>query len=91
MTKEITLAALAPGECATVKHISPACGLYRRFLDIGLIEETTVTCLGQSPLGDPKAYLIRGAVIAVRKKDARYVSVKLQARDGCRPVAGVET
>jgi ferrous iron transport protein A len=45
----------------------------RRLLDIGLIENTRVECLGRSPGGDPAAFLIRGAVIAVRDQDGRDV------------------
>lgn len=39
-----------------------------RLIDIGLIPESVVECVGESPLGDPKAFLIRGAVIALRKE-----------------------
>lgn len=42
----------------------------RRLLDIGLIPGTRVTCTAVSPAGDPAAYLIRGAVIALRGRDA---------------------
>jgi len=48
----------------------------RRLLDLGLVPGTTVRVLRVSPLGDPKAYLIRGAVIALRDTDARQVLVK---------------
>ena len=41
--------------------------------DIGLVHGTVVKCLGASPLGDPSAYLIRGAVIALRSQDAAGV------------------
>ena len=44
--------------------------LRRRLLDIGLIPGTRVTCTAVSPAGDPAAYLIRGAVIALRGRDA---------------------
>ena len=53
----------------------------RRLLDIGLVEGTEVECLGRSPGGDPSAYLIRGAVIAVRAEDARTVLIE-RRRDG---------
>ena len=36
----------------------------RRLLDIGLVEGTRVECVGVSPMGDPAAYCIRGAVIS---------------------------
>ena len=32
-----------------------------------------VACVGRSPLGDPGAYRIREAVIAIRDRDARGV------------------
>jgi len=48
----------------------------RRLLDLGLVPGTTVQVLRVSPLGDPKAYLIRGAVIALRDTDARQVIVE---------------
>ena len=47
----------------------------RRLLDIGLIENTDVECLGRSPAGDPSAYLIRGAVIAIRAADCRDILI----------------
>jgi ferrous iron transport protein A len=34
-----------------------------------------VECVGESPAGDPKAFLIRGAVIALRSEDSKKVIV----------------
>lgn len=48
----------------------------RRLLDIGLIENTAVECVGVSPLGDPKAFLIRDAVIALRCADCSNILIK---------------
>lgn len=48
----------------------------RRLQDIGLIEGTPVLCLKRSPSGDPIAYLIRGAVIALRREDSAKVLVE---------------
>jgi ferrous iron transport protein A len=48
----------------------------RRFLDLGLINGTEVTALAKSPSGDPIAYLIRGAVIALRSEDASKILVE---------------
>lgn len=45
--------------------------------DIGLIENTLVECLGVSPGGDPAAYRIRGAVIALRAEDGKTVRVRV--------------
>lgn len=47
----------------------------RRLLDMGLIEGTRISCLQKSPAGDPVAYLIRGAVIALRSEDSSQILV----------------
>ncbi|MCL1917750.1 MAG: ferrous iron transport protein A [Peptococcaceae bacterium] len=48
----------------------------RRLQDLGLIEGTEVVCVCKSPLGDPKAFGIRGAVIALRAEDSSRVRVQ---------------
>ena len=50
----------------------------RRMLDLGLVEGTTVCPLQKGPSGDPVAYSIRGAVIALRKEDAGKIIVCYQ-------------
>ena len=60
---------LEPGQSALVARNYSKGSMRRRFLDIGLIENTCVECVSKSPLGDPAAYLIRGAVIAIRHDD----------------------
>ncbi len=47
----------------------------RRLLDLGMIPGTRVECLQKSPAGDPAAYLIRGAVIALRCEDSALVQI----------------
>lgn len=49
----------------------------RRFLDLGLINGTEIIGLSKSPSGDPIAYLIRGAVIALRSEDASKILVEI--------------
>ena len=66
---------IKPGQSARVKKLTSTGSIRRRFLDIGLIEDTRVECLGCSPSGDPAAYLIRGAVIAIRKKDGQDILI----------------
>lgn len=65
-----------PGQCATVKSLLTTGELRRRLLDLGLTPETTLCCLGRSPLGDPSAYFIRGAVIALRRQDCRNILIE---------------
>ena len=67
---------LSEGERGRVQKVSGTDSMSVRLRDIGLIDGTQLTCLGKSPLGDPTAYLVRGAVIALRKKDASKVLVE---------------
>lgn len=66
---------IAPGQKATVKALLSTGSIRRRLLDIGLIENTQVECLGRSPGGDPCAFLIRGAVIAIRSEDCQNILI----------------
>lgn len=66
---------LKQGQTATVKSLLSTGSIRRRLQDIGLIEGTEVECLQKSPAGDPVAYLIRGAVIALRSEDSSNVLV----------------
>ena len=43
---------------------------------MGLIEGTSVECVGKSPLGDPAAYLVRGAVIALRSQESDRIFIR---------------
>lgn len=71
------LSDLLPGEHAVVRFFTdPAHDLAERLSDLGLTAGSAVTCTMQSPLGDPCAYLIRGAVIALRRSDAAIVAVE---------------
>lgn len=76
MNQLIHLNDLVPGQRAKVLRLDVAGGMRRRLLDLGLVENTAVECLGRSPGGDPAAYLIRGAVIALRDSDSRDILVQ---------------
>ena len=76
MSKTRTLSDLRPGEAGVVCGLESSGDMRRRLQDIGLIRGTAVECLGRSPLGDPTAYRIRGATMALRGKDARGVEVE---------------
>ena len=67
------LSELLPGEIAYVSELQTEGAIRRRLSDLGLIPGTRVECVGESPAGDPVAYLIRGAVIALRRKDSSSV------------------
>ncbi len=72
------MSALAAGEQAVVASISPACrGVERRrLLDLGLVPGTRVRAEFKSPAGDPVAYRVRGALIALRSQQADMICVE---------------
>ena len=77
MNNTFTMDKLEVGQSAAVIKINTAGDMRRRFIDLGLIEGTIVNCVGKSPAGDPKAFLIKGAVIAIRKEDSQTITLKI--------------
>lgn len=76
MNIETSLFSLSEGMCARVTKLKNDGSMRRRLQDLGLIEGTRVKCLQRSPSGDPTAYLIRGAVIALREEDSSKIMVE---------------
>jgi ferrous iron transport protein A len=54
----------------------------RRMIELGIIKGTEIECVGRSPSGDPSAYLVRGAVIAIRSKDAKNILLDKACLEG---------
>lgn len=73
----IPLHRLPIGCSGRVKELRAKDHTRRRMLDLGLISDTVVEALCQSPSGDPVAYQIRGAVIALRWEEAANIMVEV--------------
>lgn len=73
MKNKKNLSELSVGTRGRVAGLLTEGSMRRRFLDIGLTPGTEVVCVGISPLGDPMAFLVRGAEIAIRRADAREI------------------
>ncbi|HBG16475.1 MAG TPA: ferrous iron transport protein A [Firmicutes bacterium] len=74
-TEELDLSKLPVGKRGKVVSLQ-AEGLTRsRLLDLGLIPETVVEVIRQSPAGDPIAYGIRGAIIALRSEVSSLITI----------------
>lgn len=71
-----TLAGLPIGHRGMVKYLEVAGVKRRRMLDLGLVPGTVVESLRRSPAGDPTAYNIRGAVIALRSEESCKIYVE---------------
>lgn len=52
-------------------------GIKRRLLDMGLVKGTEITPILISPSGDPRAFLVRGTIIAIRKEDAKNIKINI--------------
>lgn len=74
---KINLTDMETGDTAIVERLLLGSDMRRRLQDIGLIEGTCVECIMKSPGGDPIAYQIRGAVIALRKEDAENILISV--------------
>ena len=72
------LSRLQEGQQAWVTQIEEDGAMSRRLRDMGLVRGTRVECLQKSPFGDPAAFLIRGAVIALRREDSGRVLVDVK-------------
>ena len=73
-----TLVDLRPGESGRVVDVSPACqgSQRRRLLDLGVVKGTEIRADLVSAAGDPVAYTIRGALIALRRDQARWIRIE---------------
>lgn len=67
---------LQMGEVGVITSLMAQGSIKRRLLDIGLVDDTEVQCILNSPSQDPKTFLIRGAVIALRNEDCQNVLIR---------------
>jgi DtxR family Mn-dependent transcriptional regulator len=69
---------LNPGEKGRVVALSPRLrgADRRRMMDLGILPGTTIEVEMTSPSGDPTAYKVRGALIALRKEQAKLIQVE---------------
>lgn len=78
MTEKLMPLHLIPcGRRARVKKLTAVGSTRRRMLDLGLVADTNIESLRKSPSGDPTAYEIRGAVIALRSEEASQILVEI--------------
>ncbi len=72
---KLPLSNVRVGQRAAVANLEASGPMRRRLMDLGLTAGAQVECLHRSPWGDPAAYAIRGAVIALRDCDSAKISV----------------
>lgn len=67
------LTALCCGQSGVIDSIRLRGAMYERLCDLGFTKGSVVTCLFPAIFGDPRAYRIRGSVIALRQCDAGQI------------------
>lgn len=71
------LSKLAVGDSAVISKLTCTGEMKRRMMDLGIVPGTKIKALHRSPCGDPVAYSVLGAVIALRSCDAdEIITVK---------------
>ncbi len=70
-----SLAHMTPGTRGKVVGMDIDQTMKSRLVDMGISCGTEIECVGISPLGDPIAFKVRGAVIAIRRRDCRNITV----------------
>ena len=73
VNKTTTLDKLSFGESAQIDKVLGRGSFRLRLLELGLLPGTTITRIGQAPLGDPLSFRVRDAVLCLRKTDALMV------------------
>ena len=74
----IRLTRLPEGMEATILGLSPSCrgAMRRRLMDLGFVRGSSIRIDMHSPLGNPTAYIVRGAAIALRHDQAQYILIQ---------------
>ncbi len=73
---EVSLDSLAPGQSASISHISADPALKLHLMELGFVAGSPITYLMSTPFGDPLIYSLRGTSIALRKTEARCIHVR---------------
>lgn len=63
------------GTTAIIEELLCSGLMRRRMLDLGILPGSEIIVTRKSPLGDPRAYSIKGAEIALREEEASQIIV----------------
>lgn len=72
----LTLDQLKVGQAATVSRLTCTGANRRRLMDLGILPGTHLRAELTSPLGDPVAYRVREALIALRHEQACQIEIE---------------
>lgn len=75
MLDVIDLNKLSLNEIGIIKQVECEGNIKRRLLDMGLVKGTKIVPVLVSPSKDPRAFEVRGSVIAIRSEDAGNIKI----------------
>jgi ferrous iron transport protein A len=73
----MTLDELRPNEHCTILDVTLEAAAFQRLLDLGFVNSTPLRMIRNAPLLDPLDVEVRGAMIAIRRSEARGIEVEL--------------
>ncbi len=73
----MNLSEVSLNQSCYIKSLSGEEIIRRRMQDLGMVNGTEVKALFRAPLGEPTAYLVRGTVLAFRKKETELIEVEM--------------
>lgn len=74
-TDVINLNQLPLNKSGIIKESKCDGSIKRRLLDLGLVKGTSIVPILVSPSKDPRAFLVRGSIIAIRREDAEKIKI----------------
>lgn len=77
--RKLGLRQLREGQKGSIVAIAAEGELGRRIRDMGLIPGTEVEIVGRAPLRDPVALRLFGVTLALRNREADYITVEVNA------------
>lgn len=75
------VADLKPGQNGIIKNVFCDNRLSKRLQALGCIEGTEIIVKNKAPFGDPIIINIRGFDLAIRKRDAKDISLQEESND----------
>lgn len=76
---DYVLSELRPGERGVVQRIAAGVSSRQRMLEMGFVPGATVQVVRVSPLGDPMEVIVSGYHLAIRRQDARCITLRSPA------------
>lgn len=73
--QEKTLSQLPLNTKGIIEKLDCQGNIRRRLLDLGFVKGASITPVLISPSQDPRAFSIRGTLIAIRKEDANLITI----------------